>query len=136
MYRRDGPEETKPIGETEFVHAIAQSTSGQHGPARVLAGIIGYANLTLGAGVARVLEGHLAASPDRFRGIRQICVWDTDPAVPITAQVPKPGLMLDSTFRAGFACLKRYKLSFETFLYWPAPTDWSTLRLVLSGDQF
>lgn len=119
MYRKDGPEEMKPVGETEFVQGIAaQSASGQYGPIRAVAGIVGYANLTLGAAVAPVLERHLAASPTRFRGIRHICVWDTDPAIPITAPVRMPGLVLDSTFRAGFACLKQYNLSFEAWLYY------------------
>ena len=119
MYRKDGPEEMKPVGETEFVQGIAaQSASGQYGPTRAVAGIVGHANLTLGAAVAPVLERHLAVSPTRFRGIRHICVWDTDPAIPITGPVRMPGLMLDSTFRAGFACLKQYNLTFETFIYY------------------
>ncbi len=119
MYRTDGPEAMRPIGETEFVQEIAaQSASGRQSPTRVAAGIIGYANLTLGEKVAPVLEGHLAASPSRFRGIRHICVWDTSPAVPITAPVRRPGLMLDSTFRAGFARLQTYVLSFEAWLYY------------------
>jgi len=117
-YRKDGPEAMKPVGETEFVQAMAKSASGPRERTRVVAGIIGYANLTLGAEVARVLEAHLAASPDRFRGIRHISVWDTDPAIPITAPVRMPGLMLDGTFRKGFACLKQYKLGFEAWLYY------------------
>jgi L-fuconolactonase len=127
-YRQDGPEEMRSVGETEFVEGIAaQSASGQHGPARVAAGIVGYANLTLGAGVARVLEGHLAASPGRFRGIRHICVWDASPAIPITAPVRMPGLMLDSAFRAGFACLQEYGLSFEAWLYYPQLSELASL---------
>jgi L-fuconolactonase len=128
MYRADGPEAMKPIGETEFVESIAaRSARAQHGPTRVMAGIVGYANLTLGAAVAPVLEGHVAASPTRFRGIRHICVWDTSPAVPITAPVRMPGLMLDSTFRAGFACLKQYKLSFDAWLYYHQLSELASL---------
>ncbi|HSB80790.1 MAG TPA: amidohydrolase family protein [Candidatus Methylomirabilis sp.] len=128
MYRTDGPEEMKPIGETEFVEGIAaQSASGRSGPPRVAAGIVGYANLTLGAAVAVVLEGHRAASPDRLRGIRHICVWDASPAIPITAPVRMPGLMLDSTFRAGVACLQRYGLSFEAWLYYPQLPELASL---------
>ena len=128
MYRTDGPEEMKPIGETEFVEGItAQSASGRSGPTRAAAGIVGYANLTLGAAVAAVLEGHRAASPNRLRGIRHICVWDTSPAIPITAPVRMPGLMLDSTFRAGFACLHKYGLSFEAWLYYPQLPELASL---------
>lgn len=118
-YRQDGPEEMRPLGETAFVEAIgAEAASRPRGTPRIAAGIIGYANLTLGAGVAPVLEAHLAASPKRFRGIRHICVWETDPAIPITAPVRRAGLMLDSKFREGFALLAQYKLRFEAWLYY------------------
>jgi predicted TIM-barrel fold metal-dependent hydrolase len=117
-YRADGPEAMQPIGETEFVEGVAAESARANRPLRVMAGVVGYANLTLGAAVHPVLEGHLAASPTRFRGIRHICVWDTDPAIPITAPVRRPGLLLDNAFRAGFACLKRYNLSFDAWLYY------------------
>jgi len=49
MYRKDGPQEMKPIGETEFVQGIAaQSASGQYGPLVAVAGIVGHANLAIG----------------------------------------------------------------------------------------
>jgi L-fuconolactonase len=71
MYRQDGPQAMQPVGETEFVQGVAaMSASGQYGPTRVAAGIVGFADLTLGTAVASVLEAHLAASPQRFRGIR------------------------------------------------------------------
>ena len=39
MYRCDGPQEMRPIGETEFVNGIAaMSASGAYGPAEVCAG--------------------------------------------------------------------------------------------------
>lgn len=48
-YRSDGPEALRPVGETEFVDAIAaMSEAGQYGPTRVAAGIIGHADLMLG----------------------------------------------------------------------------------------
>ena len=128
MYRKDGPEEMKPIGETEFVQGIAaQSASGQYGPTAVAAGIVGHADLTLGAGVARVLEAHLAASPNRFRGIRHITVWDASPAIPNSSPIPRPGLLLDGTFRAGFACLQKYGLSFDAWLYYPQLPELASL---------
>ncbi|HSB73175.1 MAG TPA: amidohydrolase family protein [Candidatus Methylomirabilis sp.] len=134
MYRQDGPEEMKPVGETEFVQGVAaRRAGGQPGSANVAAGIIGHADLTLGAAVARVLEGHLAASPDRFRGIRHICVWDASPAVPITAPVRRPGVMLDRTFREGFACLQAYGLSFEAWLYFPQLPELASLARAFPG---
>ncbi len=127
MYRKDGPEEMRPVGETEFVRGIAaQSASGQYGPTAVAAGIVGHANLTLGAAVAPVLEAQVAASPNRFRGIRHSNVWDADPALERRVGPPK-GLLLDATFRAGFACLAKYGLSFDAWLYHPQITELADL---------
>src|SRR6202167_3465937 len=68
MYHADGPEAMRPVGETEFVNGIAaQSASGQYGETRVAAGIVGFADLALGAAVEEVLRAHIAAAPDRFR---------------------------------------------------------------------
>ncbi len=121
-YRPDGPEELKPIGETKFVQGIAaQCAGGAHGPTMVAAGIVGHADLTLGEAVSRVLEAHLAASPDRFRGIRHWCAWDASPAVKTPTPTPRasPELMREARFRAGLACLKTYGLSFEAWVYHP-----------------
>lgn len=125
-WRKDGPEELKPIGETEFVERIIGPTA-KPGQAAVAAGIVGFADLTLGPGVARVLEAHLAASPKRFRGIRHSCTWDASPAVKTaTPGIPR-GLMLDSSFRAGLATLKKYGLSFEAWLYHPQLPELASL---------
>jgi predicted TIM-barrel fold metal-dependent hydrolase len=128
MYRKDGPEEMKPIGETEFVQGIAaQSASGQYGNVAVAAGIVGHADLTLGRAVAKVLEAHLAASPNRFRGIRHSVTWDASPDIKGLAPKPRPGWLLDTTFRAGFACLRRFSLSFEAWLYHPQLPELASL---------
>lgn len=128
MYRQDGPEEMKPIGETEFAQGIAaQSAGGQYGPTAVAAGIVGHANLALGQAVAPVLEAHLAASPNRFRGIRHVCQWDASPEVMTAAPAPPPGLLLDTRFRAGVACLNNYGLSFDAWLYHPQLPELASL---------
>lgn len=117
MYRTDGPQEMRPVGETEFVQGLAaQSASGQYGDMAAAAGIVGHANLTLGAAVAPVLEAHLAASPNRFRGIRHSTVWDPNPDV-VSYMSPRRGILLDPAFREGFAQLERYGLSFDAWLY-------------------
>ncbi|HCI86910.1 MAG TPA: amidohydrolase, partial [Dehalococcoidia bacterium] len=62
MYRKDGPESMSPVGETEFVNGLAaQSASGEYGETKVAAGIVGYADLSLGSAVEEVLEAHIAA---------------------------------------------------------------------------
>lgn len=117
-YREDGPEAMKPVGETEFVEAIAEAAAADDGSkTQVAAGIVSYADLTLGDGVAPVLEAHQAASPDRFRGIRHASGWHQDEGIRNTHTSPKEGLLLDDDFRKGFACLQRYGLSFDAWFY-------------------
>jgi predicted TIM-barrel fold metal-dependent hydrolase len=121
MYRPDGPQALRPVGETEFVEAIAaQAIAAQaaSGPTAIAAGIVGFADLTLGANVAAVLEAHMAASPGRFRGIRHRAAWDPSPEIS-SHKGPPAGLLLDGRFRQGFACLPRYGLSFDAWLYHP-----------------
>ena len=49
MFRTDVPEVQAPLGETEFANGqAAMAASGQYGPVRVAAGIVGTAYLTLG----------------------------------------------------------------------------------------
>jgi predicted TIM-barrel fold metal-dependent hydrolase len=49
MLRSAGPEEFRPVGETEFAAGIAaQSDSGLYGPAQLCAAIVGFADLTTG----------------------------------------------------------------------------------------
>lgn len=117
MYRESGPEQLKPVGETEFVQGIAaQSASGQYGPTAVAAGIVGHADLTLGAAVDEVLEAQLAASPNRFRGIRHSTVWDPDLET-FGRRSTTQGLMADSRFREGFRRLAHYDLTFDAWHY-------------------
>ena len=49
MYRPDGPEEMRPVGEVEFVQGMAAAgATGLYGPAHAAAAIVGHANLNLG----------------------------------------------------------------------------------------
>lgn len=117
MYRKDGPEHLRPVGETEFVQGIAaMSASGQYGDTKVAAAIVGFADLMLGSAVKEVLEAHLQASPQRFRGIRHSATWDASPDIRRYKNPPK-GMLGDDTFREGFKVLGDMGLSFEAWLY-------------------
>ncbi|MDB5876368.1 MAG: amidohydrolase, partial [Ramlibacter sp.] len=120
MYRAGGPEALRPVGEVEFANgAAAMSASGSYGPAAICAGIVGHANLLLGDGAKSVLEAEIAAGQGRFRGIRHSSAWDAEAEVAgMYAGRPK-GLLLDSTFRKGFACLAPLGLSFDSWLFHP-----------------
>ncbi|MBU2535375.1 MAG: amidohydrolase family protein, partial [Chloroflexi bacterium] len=94
----------------------------QYGLTDVAAGIVSFADLTLGAAVIPVLEAHIAASKSRFRGIRHINAWDASPDI-VSTRKPPQGLLLDPKFREGFACLKKHDLSFDAWLYHPQLTE-------------
>jgi predicted TIM-barrel fold metal-dependent hydrolase len=117
MYRADGPEEMRPVGEVEFVQGLAAaSASGLYGPGRAAAAIIGHANLNLGDRVEPVLDALQAASPNRFRGIRHSVSWDPHPEVESRGV---QGQLASDQFRAGARILARRGLCLENTLYFP-----------------
>jgi predicted TIM-barrel fold metal-dependent hydrolase len=113
------------VGEVEFVNGIAaMSASGNYGPCRVAEAIIGHADLTLGARVRDVLEAEIAVGGGRFRGIRYGVSWDgSEPIARFISRVVPPHLVLDTTFREGFAQLAPLGLSFESWQYHPQLAD-------------
>jgi predicted TIM-barrel fold metal-dependent hydrolase len=116
-YREGGPEELRPVGETEFLDKVAYQVGADPViKTRVAAAIVAHTNLTLGDNAAAVLEAHRAASPGRFRGIRHSTIWDASGA--LRSDAP-PGLLGDSQFRRGFARLGKLNLSFDAWLYHP-----------------
>ena len=128
MYRADGSEALRMVGETEFVQGIAaMSASGGYGPARVAAGIVGRADLSLGNAVAPLLEAHIAASPNRFRGIRHASAWDASPEIRRSHTSPPPGLLLDARFRQGFTQLGKLGLCFDAWLFHPQIAELTSL---------
>jgi predicted TIM-barrel fold metal-dependent hydrolase len=115
MYRADGAEAFKPVGETEFVNGVAaMSASGHYGDMRACAGIVSFADLMLGAGVRDVLEAHINAS-SRFRGVRYSTPWDE--VVKLTPQHPPRHIMSDPRWRAGFAELEKLGLTFDALMF-------------------
>ncbi len=120
MYREKGPKALAPVGETEFAQGVAAMTaSGGYGPIRACAAIVSHADLSLGDGARPVLEAHLAASPNRFRGIRHASGYDPSAEVGNSHTHPPQGLLLDPTFREGFRHLSELRLSFDAWHYHP-----------------
>jgi L-fuconolactonase len=116
MFRAQGPEAFRCVGETEFVNGIAaMSASGRYGPARIAAGIIGTVDLRIGDASADVLDAHMAAAPQRFRGIRRGAFWHASPDIQNHRTDPPEGLLLRDDFRAGFKHLAPRGLSFEVW---------------------
>ena len=120
FYRKTGPALMAPVGEVEFANGVAaMAASGNCGGTLVCAGILGTADLRVGAEVAPVLDALIAAGGGRFRGIRFITKWDADGELNTGRYKPPPGLMQDRAFRAGFAALAPRKLSFDAMVYHP-----------------
>src|SRR5438034_1050966 len=118
MYRAAGPLELRPVGEVEFANGVAaMSASETYGKTTVCAGVVGYADLTLGAAVEKVLEAMIAAGGGRFRGIRFITASHPDQAEWGSAVIRPAGLLLDPRVCEGFARLHPLGLSFDAWMY-------------------
>lgn len=112
-WRQDGPEEFRPVGETEWI-------TRQELPSGVMAGIIGYADLQVGARAARpVLDAHLDAAGGRFRGIRHSTAWDASRAVPNTVRMVPPGTLTSDAFIDSARLLGQLGLTLDTWIYAP-----------------
>jgi predicted TIM-barrel fold metal-dependent hydrolase len=124
MYRASGPKEMRSLGQTEFVAGIAaMSESGLYGPARVAAGIVGFADLTLADRVEPVLQAHIRAGGGRFRGVRHSAAWDASDTIGNSPTAGGPHLMRRADFRAGLARLAALGLSLDAWAFHPQLGD-------------
>ena len=107
-----------PVGETEFVTGVAaMADSGRYGAVRACAGIVGFADLTLGAAVDEVLAAHIRAGGGRFRGIRHAGSWHPSDQIRNGHTNPPEGLYGREDFRQGFRRLAAHGLSFDAWQY-------------------
>lgn len=133
-YRSDGPDRLKPVGETEYVCELAEDADTRFpGQTRVAAGIVGFADLTLGRDVNAVLEAHIEAGRGRFRGIRHASSWDASDEIRNAHTKPPRGLLSHQPFREGFACLAENGLSFDAWLYHPQISELTDLARAFPG---
>jgi len=116
-YRSDGPEALRPVGETESLVAVAHGLPA--GGPRLALGMVGFADLCLGAAVGEVLDAHIAAGEGRFSGIRQITPWDADGSLTPEFLHGRPRQLEDPAFHQGFAELAARGLSFDSWIYSP-----------------
>jgi L-fuconolactonase len=124
MFKADGPENFRCVGETEFVGGIAaMSASGGYGKARVAATIIGTCDLRIGDAAGDVLDAQIAAGGGRFHGIRRGAFWHASPEIRNHRTNPPEGLLLRDDFRAGFKHLGPRNLSFEVWCSHPQIPD-------------
>jgi L-fuconolactonase len=124
MYRETGPEQLRPVGETEYASEVATSCERRGAP-RLCAGIVGYVDLTLGDGAREVLDAHLLAAGGptrqgvRFAGIRHITAWHPDSSLLNPRYPASEDLMDDANFRSAFGHLGQLGLTFDAWVYFP-----------------
>ena len=110
-YQKNSSVALAPVGETHFVQRIADASSTEKiDKTKVSAAIVGFADLLLGDSVEEVLTAHINASPNRFRGIRHACGWDTSVEIRNSHTKPPPQLYLSKLFRKGFRTLQTITL--------------------------
>ncbi len=133
-YRADGPEAMRPVGETDFVEAVANESAADRHEATIAAGIVSYADLTAGETARDVLEAHQAAS-DRFRGIRHAASWNASPSIRNAHTNPPAELYRQANFQAGFAALTALDLTFDAWLYHPQIPELTDLARAFPGAR-
>ena len=115
------PEVLRPVGETRALVAGARALAP--GSPQVSLGIVGFADLFLGAAAGETLDAHVEAGEGRFKGIRQITPWDADGSLSPVFLHGEPHRLADPKFRKGFAELARRGLSFDAWIYGPQIPD-------------
>ncbi|KHK92953.1 amidohydrolase family protein [Novosphingobium malaysiense] len=120
MYRDNGPEEMRSLGETEFANGIAaMSASGNYGPVRLAHRIVGNVNLCLGEAAAPVLEAHCRAAGERFRGIRMNTAYSEAGLFGGPADPAAKDRLADPRFVEGARQLARMGLSLDVWCLHP-----------------
>lgn len=117
-YRTSGPEELKSVGEIEYVVKLAEESDAKYpGEARIAAGIVGYADLTLGDRVEPVLAALDAASRGRFRGVRNSAGYHDDPIIGNNHHGAGPGHYLRADFRTGLKRMAAMGFSLDALVF-------------------
>ncbi len=114
----DGPVAMRSVGEVEMIVRSSQTPiDTPQGPCQLAAGIVSNVDLLLGDDVAEVLEAHVTAGQQRLCGVRHHAAHVDGAVGKLNKTPPKPDLLLDAEFRRGLACLDRFGLSFDAFIY-------------------
>ncbi|WP_173930921.1 amidohydrolase family protein [Chelativorans sp. Marseille-P2723] len=118
----DGPEHFRSVGEVQHIARMTRqfNVEGYNGP-RICAGIVGYADLHIGASIAEVLAAQVEVGEGRLRGIRQFS--DQRSKVRTTT----PGLFRRPGFIEGLAKLAEFSLIFEAWVHHDALDDTESL---------
>jgi len=126
MYRQDGPEELRSLGETEFVAGCAaMGASGTFGATRICEALFGQVELTLGERTRDIFEQHLERSAGRFRGVRYSTAWDASARINNVA--PRQHQLLEPEVQAAAGVMADMGLSLDCWLFHPQLGDVAAL---------
>ena len=116
-YRSDGPEHLRPLGEVEFVRALAEkSRKGAPGEAEIAA-LISHVDLSRGDAVEEDLQQHESAAGGLFRGVRDAGARDENADVLMIPGRAREGLYEAADFRRGMRVLGRLGHTYDTWHY-------------------
>lgn len=118
MYRAEGPDEFKSLGEIEFVTGYAAvADSRVFGDCRFCEGIVGGVDLAIGDRAGAVLDAHMQAAGGRYRGVRPPNVISDDRLEGLKHMLGKPHVMRDPKFLEGARLLAPRGLSLDIFVF-------------------
>lgn len=136
MYRAEGAEHLRSLGETEFAAGMAAiADSHKYTRTRVAAAIVAFADLRQGAELSGLLDAHAEMANGRLRGIRNGAKWDADPDVRGPVGAAAPGLYLDSNLQKGVRQLETRGLIFEASVFHPQLSDVVQLAQAVPDTQ-
>lgn len=125
-YRTDGPAHLKPVGETEYVTANAQTSARATGKTQI-AGIVSFVNLTQDKQeIAEALAAHDQAGQGLFRGIRHAGPHDSTGTLS-NGGTRGPGLYARPDFRAGVRQLGASGYTYDTWHFYHQNQDFLKL---------
>lgn len=116
-YRSHGPAHLASVGETEKVMQIARAARADGCSTQVAAGIVAFADLTLGDRVDEVLDAHEHAAGSAFKGVRHSVSRDENFPDGIVLRPAAKGLLAQADYRAGLRRLANRGLVYDAMLY-------------------
>ncbi len=118
MYRQQGAESFRPVGEIEFANGVAACfASGLYGSRRGCAGIVGGADLTMGSELPEIIEKMRQVAGNRLKGMRNATAWHESSDIRSNPIPPPRGLLTSPEFLAGVHTLHEYELSLDIWAY-------------------
>lgn len=132
-YRASGPPESRPVGETDFVVALTGDRADSAGRPAIADGIVGFADLTLGAAVEEVLQAHISAGQGRFRGVRFAGAWDESDAVQNSHAGKRPHMLAEPVVRDGIRKLAELDLTLDLWMFHPQLREVADLADTMPG---